>query len=71
MSDSMMIDDRYTPAAVELAVETEGTEELLVTDDRGSLSPAEMIERKLGHLLKNGSLPISHLRVGRRTIRSR
>ena len=69
MSDNfLMNDDAYT--APDHSGETD-TEERLVTDDRGNLSPAEMIERKLGYLLKNGSLPVSHLRVGRRNIRTR
>ncbi len=70
MSDSLMNDDslHLTDEYTEVA---DHTEENLVTDARGNLSPAEMIERKLGYLLKNGSLPVSHLRVGRRTIRAR
>lgn len=69
MSDNILTnDDMYK--APDFIGESD-SEERLVTDDRGNLSPAEMIERKLGYLLKNGSLPVSHVRVGRRNIRAR
>jgi hypothetical protein len=37
-------------------------EEVLVQDDRGSLRPAQMVERKLSGLLPGASLLVSQLR---------
>jgi hypothetical protein len=37
------------------------TEEALVIDARGGLTPAEAVERKLETLLKGRPLPVSHL----------
>lgn len=37
-------------------------EETLVVDDRAGLSPAQMVERRLGSLLRNVLLPVSHMR---------
>jgi hypothetical protein len=47
----------------------EGTaknEEILVPDARALLTPAQMVERKLVSLLKNASLPVSHLQTAQR-----
>jgi hypothetical protein len=47
----------------------EGTaknEEVLVPDARALLTPAQMVERKLVSLLKNASLPLSHLQNAQR-----
>lgn len=38
-------------------------EESLVVDDRCGLTPAQAVEGKLMHLLKNDSLPVSHLQL--------
>ncbi len=38
-------------------------EESLVVDDRSHLSPAQMVENKLIHRLKESSLPVSHLQM--------
>jgi hypothetical protein len=38
-------------------------EECLVADTRADLTPAEMVERKLFSLLKEGPVPISYLRM--------
>jgi hypothetical protein len=43
------------------APEATGLEEDLVADSRAGLTPAEMVERKLAHLLKRNPLPVSHL----------
>jgi hypothetical protein len=45
-------------------------EEDLVADARASLTPAQMVERKLAFLLKSNPLPVS-LMTGGRTIRGR
>jgi hypothetical protein len=49
----------------------EAIEEDLVTDVRASLTPAQMVERKLVSLLKSNPLPVSHLMTGPRTFRGR
>jgi hypothetical protein len=36
-------------------------QEVMVVDTRGQLRPAEMVERKLVHLLRGGPLPVSHV----------
>jgi hypothetical protein len=46
-------------------------EEALVADARAGLTPAQMVERKLGVLLKSNPLPVSHLMTGSRSIRAR
>jgi hypothetical protein len=38
-------------------------EESMVIDDRSHLSPAQMVENKLIHCLKESSLPVSHLQM--------
>ena len=38
-------------------------EESLVVDDRSHLTPAQMVENKLIHRLKESSLPVSHLQM--------
>jgi hypothetical protein len=38
-------------------------QETLVTDIRASLSPAEMVERKLIALLRSAAIPISHVQM--------
>lgn len=38
-------------------------EESLVVDDRSALSPAQMVENKLVHRLKELSMPVSHLQM--------
>ncbi len=47
------------------------TEEALVADPRGEMTPAQMVERKLASLLNTRPLPVSHLRTARRTLRGR
>jgi hypothetical protein len=49
----------------------ETQEEALVADSRASLTPAQMVERKLVSLLKSNPLPVSHLKTGARSLRSR
>ena len=46
-------------------------EEDLVADVRASLTPAQMVERKLVFLLKSNPLPVSHLMTGSRSLRGR
>jgi hypothetical protein len=46
-------------------------EEALVADARAGLTPAQMVERKLGSLLKSNPLPVSHMMTGSRSIRAR
>jgi len=38
-------------------------EEVLVVDDRSALSPAQAVENRLSRLLKEASMPISHLQM--------
>jgi hypothetical protein len=38
-------------------------EETVVVDDRCDVSPAEMVESKLTSMLKEASLPVSHLQM--------
>ncbi|WP_020473885.1 hypothetical protein [Zavarzinella formosa] len=70
MSDNMT-DSEYFPWAEDQTNEADSSDELMVVDHRGTMSPAAMIEHKLGALLKHGSLPVSHLRVSVQRIRSR
>jgi hypothetical protein len=49
----------------------EALEEDLIADSRASLTPAQMVERKLVFLLKSNPLPVSHLMTSSRTIRHR
>jgi hypothetical protein len=46
-------------------------EEALVADPRASLTPAQMVERKLVLLLRSNPLPISHLMTPTRSSRGR
>jgi hypothetical protein len=45
-------------------------EEALVVDERSQVSPAQAVESKLTRMLKNASLPVSHLQM-RGLLRSR
>jgi hypothetical protein len=45
-------------------------EEVFVVDDRSSMSAAQMVENKLTRILKDASLPVSHLQM-RNLLRSR
>jgi hypothetical protein len=47
-----------------------GREEALVVDERSNVRPAQMVESKLTRMLKDASLPISHLQM-RGILRSR
>jgi hypothetical protein len=38
-------------------------EEALVVDDRAVLRPAQVVESKLMRMIKNASLPVSHLQM--------
>jgi hypothetical protein len=58
-------------AEEENAVPADAQEEALVADSRASLTPAQMVERKLVSLLKSNPLPVSHLKTGARSLRSR
>jgi hypothetical protein len=44
--------------------------EELIVDDRSAISPAQMVENKLTRMLKDASLPVSHLQM-RGILRSR
>jgi hypothetical protein len=41
----------------------DGGEEVLVTDPRAALTPAQMVEQKLLSLLEGRPLPVSQVRV--------
>jgi len=45
-------------------------EEVFIVDDRSAMSAAQMVEDKLTRLLKDASLPVSHLQM-RNLLRSR
>src|SRR4051794_38182050 len=45
-------------------------EEVLIVDDRSAMSAAQMVENKLTRILKDASLPVSHLQM-RNLLRSR
>lgn len=57
------------PVAADLLAEQQ--EEDLVADVRASLTPAQMVERKLISLLKCAPLPVSHLMTANRSSRQR
>jgi hypothetical protein len=60
-SPRLVATDRRTPAP---------REEALVVDERSGLRPAHVVETKLTRMLKEGSLPASHLQM-RGLLRSR
>lgn len=45
-------------------------DEALIVDSRSSVSPAQMVENKLSRILKDTSMPVSHLQM-RGLLRSR
>jgi hypothetical protein len=45
------------------AVSQIALEESLVVDSRACMRPAQLVEQKLGSLLKNVLLPVSHVRL--------
>jgi len=45
-------------------------EEVFIIDDRSAMSAAQMVENKLTRILKDASLPVSHLQM-RNLLRSR
>lgn len=45
-------------------------EEVFIVDDRSAVSAAQMVENKLARILKDASLPVSHLQM-RNLLRSR
>ena len=45
-------------------------DESLIIDDRSAVSPAQMVENKLSRMLKDASMPVSHLQM-RGLLRSR
>jgi hypothetical protein len=54
-----MDDFRSNPDARIEAATPDPADEALVTDPRGNMSPAQMVERKLATLMQAGSLPVS------------
>ena len=52
------------------AVSGPSSEEALVVDDRSGLSPAQVVENRLSRLLREATMPISHLQM-RGMLRSR
>ncbi len=38
-------------------------DEALIVDDRSAVSPAQMVENKLSKMLKDTSMPVSHLQM--------
>jgi hypothetical protein len=57
--------------AVAAAPALAAAEEDLVADVRASLTPAQMVERKLVSLLKSNPMPVSHLMTGKASLRDR
>ncbi len=41
----------------------QGHDESLIVDARSSVSPAQMVENKLSRMLKDTSMPVSHLQM--------
>jgi len=41
----------------------QGHDEALIIDARSSVSPAQMVENKLSRMLKDTSMPVSHLQM--------
>jgi hypothetical protein len=54
---------RFATEPVESAGECVTNEEVLVTDSRDGLSPAQMVKRKLEALLENTSFPLDQQAV--------
>jgi hypothetical protein len=52
------------------AVDPHASEEELIVDDRTGISPAQLVEDKLTRILKDSSVPVSHLQM-RGLLRSR
>ncbi len=53
--DRLLLDGLNGPTALH--------EEVLVVDDRAGLSPAQAVENKLSRMLRETSLPVSHLQM--------
>lgn len=58
----------HTPTVVEMELDSvagppEESEESLVSDARGGLSPAQMVERKLVSMLRSAPLPVSRMQA--------
>jgi hypothetical protein len=58
MNEHPLNDRHFSPST---PAETASAEEDMVTDDRASLSPAQMVERKLASMLRSTPLPVSRL----------
>lgn len=69
--DANMLFDRHTIATHSKEVHPAVYDESLVSDDRGRMTPAELIERKLSRLLHDTPVPISHQTHTRRLGRQR
>jgi hypothetical protein len=71
--DTLTPDPISVKASVPVAADlgTVDQEEDLVADVRATLTPAQMVERKLLSLLKSSPLPVSHLMTGNRSSRQR
>jgi hypothetical protein len=66
-----VVPDRlHTPEQVGRPDSRAVEEEVFIIDDRSALSAAQMVEDKLTRILKDASLPVSHLQM-RNLLRSR
>jgi hypothetical protein len=69
VEDRMTADRPPIPRQRE-AVDPQASEEELIVDDRSGIRPAQLVEDKLTRILKDSSIPVSHLQM-RRLLRSR
>lgn len=60
MNEHFLNEHRFPPVTQTEAVPAD---EDMVTDDRASLSPAQMVERKLVSILQSAPLPVSRLQT--------
>ena len=64
------VSDPTRRGADRIGYDMSATEESLVIDARFALSPAQVVETKLSRVLKEATLPVSHLQM-RGLLRSR
>lgn len=68
--DDRMPSDRPPIPRQRDAVNSHASQEELIVDDRSGIRPAQLVEDKLTRILKDSSVPVSHLQM-RGLLRSR
>jgi hypothetical protein len=63
LAGTTILKDSSPRAADRFSVDALPVEEVLVVDDRFSLSPAQVVENRLSGMLRESTLPISHLQT--------